>query len=58
MTRMDKFWIMFLVVMLVSFFLIGCSKVPTKKNEVTTHAVPEEDPILELLIELGEVETR
>lgn len=51
----EEYWIVLLVCMLCIFFIIGCAKVETKK-EVTTHPVPEEDPIRELLIELGEIE--
>ena len=47
----DKAWII-----LVLVWLIGCGTVTTTEYEATTHPVPVEDPILELLIKLGEVE--
>lgn len=51
----EEYWIIFLVCMLVVFFMIGCSM--KKDDEVKTYPLPEEDPILEKLIELKEVET-
>ena len=51
----EEYWIVFLVCMLVVFFMIGCSM--KQGDEVKTYPLPEEDPILEKLIELKEVET-
>jgi hypothetical protein len=51
----DKAWIVIVLVCLL-FWLIGCSYFETKE-EVKTYPLPKEDPILEKLIELGEVET-
>ena len=50
----DKAWIVIVLVCIV-FWLIGCAK--EIKEEVKTYPLPEEDPILEKLIEIGEVET-
>ena len=52
----EEYWIVFLVCMLVIFFMLGCAKVE-HKEEVKTYPLSEEDPILEKLIEIGEVET-
>jgi len=49
-------WIVFLVCCLCVFFMLGCAKTETKE-EVETYPLPEEDPILEKLIELNIVET-
>ena len=49
-------WIVFLVCCLVIFFMLGCAKMENKE-EVKTYPLPEEDPILEKLIELNIVET-
>ena len=49
-------WIVFLVCCLCVFFILGCAKMETKE-EVKTYPLPEEDPILEKLIELNIVET-
>lgn len=59
--QFEEYWIIFLVCMLVVFFTIGCSvvydtKVEHLEHEAETHPLPEEDSILEKLIELGEVE--
>jgi len=51
----DKAWIIIVLVCIV-FWLIGCSYFETKE-EVKTYPLPKEDPILEKLIELNEVET-
>ena len=51
----DKAWIVIVLICIV-FWLIGCSYFETKE-EVETFPYPEEDPILEKLIELGEVDT-
>lgn len=51
----DKAWIV-IVLVCIAFWLIGCGTVTTTEYEATTHPVPVEDPILELLIKLGEVE--
>ena len=50
----DKAWIVIVLICIV-FWLIGCAK--EIKEEVKTYPLPEEDPILEKLIELKEVET-
>ena len=49
-------WIVFLVCCLCVFFILGCAKVETKE-EVKTYPLPEEDPILEKLIELNVIDT-
>jgi len=49
------YWIIFLVCCLVIFFVLGCAKVE-HKEEVKTYPLPEEDPILEKLIELNIVD--
>jgi len=49
-------WIVFLVCCLCVFFMLGCAKMENKE-EVKTYPLPEEDPILEKLIELNIVET-
>lgn len=51
----DKAWII-VVILCVIFWIIGCAKVETK-DEVETFPYPEEDPILEKIIELNVVET-
>jgi len=51
----DKAWII-IVILCIIFWIVGCTTATTE-YEATTHPVPVEDPILELLIELGEVET-
>ena len=51
----DKAWIVIVLVCIV-FWLIVCSSAE-KNEEAETYPYPKEDPILELLIELGEVET-
>jgi hypothetical protein len=48
----EDFWIVFLVCALVIFFIIGCAEA----EEAETHPLPEEDPILEKLIELNIVD--
>ena len=50
----DKAWIIIVLVCIV-FWLMGCSYFETKE-EVKTYPLPEEDPILEKLIELNIVE--
>jgi len=51
----DKAWIIIVLVCII-FWLIGCSYFETKE-EVKTYPLPKEDPILEKLIELNEVDT-
>ena len=60
------YWIVFLFVALWCFWLIGCSKnnvqvetetFPYTEEEPIKETVIYEDPILEKLIELGEVPT-
>ena len=51
----DKAWIIIVLVCII-FWLMGCSYFETKE-EVKTYPLPEEDPILEKLIELNIVET-
>ena len=51
----DKAWIIIVLVCIV-FWLMGCSYFETKE-EVKTYPLPKEDPILEKLIELNEVDT-
>ena len=51
----DKAWIVIIILCLI-FWLVGCAKVE-HKEEVKTYPLPKEDPILEKLIELKEVET-
>ena len=51
----DKAWIIIVLVCIV-FWLMGCSYFETKE-EVKTYPLPEEDPILEKLIELNIVDT-
>ena len=51
----DKAWIIIVLVCII-FWLMGCSYFETKE-EVKTYPLPEEDPILEKLIELNVVET-
>jgi hypothetical protein len=52
----DKAWIIIVLVCIV-FWLIGCSYFETKE-EVKTYPLPEEDPILEKLIELNIVDAK
>jgi hypothetical protein len=47
----DKAWIIIVLVCII-FWLMGCSYFETKE-EVKTYPLPEEDPILEKLIELN-----
>jgi len=51
----DKAWIIIVLVCII-FWLMGCSYFETKE-EVKTYPLPKEDPILEKLIELNEVDT-
>jgi len=51
----DKAWIIIIILCLI-FWMVGCAKTETKE-EVKTYPLPKEDPILEKLIEIGEVET-
>ena len=51
----DKAWII-LVMLCIVFWIIGCAITENYEEEVKTYPLPEEDPILEKLIELGEVE--
>ena len=51
----EEYWIIFLVCALVIFFMLGCAKIE-HKEEVKTYPLPEEDPILEKLIELNIVD--
>jgi len=48
----EEYWIVFLVCCLCVFFILGCAKMENKE-EVKTYPLPEEDPILEKLIELN-----
>ena len=50
----DKAWIIIILICIV-FWLLGCAKVE-HKEEVKTYPLPEEDPILEKLIELNIVD--
>jgi hypothetical protein len=52
----DKAWIIIVLVCIV-FWLMGCSYFETKE-EVKTYPLPEEDPILEKLIELNIVDVK
>ena len=49
-------WVAFLLIALWCFWLVGCGSAE-KNEEAETYPYSQEDPILELLIELGEVET-
>ena len=51
----DKAWII-VIILCVVFWVIGCTMFEPKE-EVETFPYPEEDPILEKLIELNEIET-
>jgi len=51
----EEYWIVFLVCCLCVFFILGCAKMENKE-EVKTYPLPEEDPILEKLIELNIVD--
>ena len=50
----DKAWIVVIILCLI-FWMIGCAKIENKE-EVKTYPLPEEDPILEKLIELNIVD--
>lgn len=50
--KFEDYWIIFLVCCLVIFFMLGCAKAGTEE-EAETYPLPEEDPILEKLIELN-----
>ena len=52
----DKAWIIIVLVCIV-FWLMGCSYFETKE-ETKTYPLPEEDPILEKLIELNIVDVK
>ena len=54
----DKAWIVIVLICIV-FWLIGCSYFETKEEpkEAETFPYTQEDPILEKLIELNEVDT-
>jgi hypothetical protein len=52
----DKAWIV-IVILCIIFWIVGCAITDNYDEEVKTYPLPEEDPILEKLIELGEVET-
>ena len=47
----DKAWIV-IIVLCIIFWIVGCAITDNYDEEVKTYPLPEEDPILEKLIEL------